>query len=97
MVELISRNKYDSAEWSQAVATNYDVYAQTLFSNCKQPSHVVIRVDTAITVKFDSTSNSAITVAANTAFELTNFTFNKIYITTSGTTAVKIFMSQTTV
>lgn len=84
--------KYDSAEWSQALATNYDVSAQTLFVNCPNPTHVIIRVDTAITVKFDAITNPAITVAANTAFEL-DLNFSKLFITTTGPTAVKIIFT----
>ena len=84
---------YDSAEWTAGVVTNYDVSAQTLFVNCLNPSHVVVRADAAITVRFNSTTAPAITVSANTAFEL-DFQFQAMYITTSGATAVKIVFTQ---
>ncbi len=102
MYNLQYPTRYDSAEWTQAVATNYDVSAQTLFVNCKSPTHVVIRTDTTMTVKFGTssksgtiaaTSGAAITVAANTAFEI-DLVFYSMVITTTGNTAVKIFMSQ---
>jgi hypothetical protein len=89
----ISASKYDNAEWTTGTLTNYDVATpnQTLFVNCLRPNKVVIRADGAITVKFNSTSNPAITVAANTAFEL-DISFTSLYITTTGATAVKILM-----
>lgn len=86
--------KYDSAEWTQALATDYDVSAQTLFANCKRPTRAIIRVDQAITVKFNGTTNPAITVSANTTFDL-DFEFHSLFITTSGSTAVKIIFLQT--
>lgn len=85
--------KYDSAEWSQALVTDYDVSAQTLFVNCPNPNKVIIRTDTTMTVKFELTTNPAITVAANTSFEL-DLCVSKIYITTTGATAVKIILTQ---
>ena len=87
--------KYDSAEWSSGGAvTNYDVSAQALFVNCLNPQKVVIRADQAITVKFNSTSNPAFTVSANTAFDL-DFQFQKMYITTTVDTAIKILFLST--
>jgi hypothetical protein len=85
--------KYDSAEWTQALATNYDVSAQALFVNCKNPTHVIIRTDTTMTVKFNATTNPAITVAANTEFSL-DFNPHAIFITTTGSTAVKIVLTE---
>lgn len=86
--------KYDSAEWTQATATDYDVSAQALFSNCKRPSKVVVRVDQDITLKFNDTSNPSITVRANTSFDL-DFEFHALYITTTTSTAVKILLLET--
>ncbi len=85
---------YDSAEFTAGVVTDYDVSAQTLFVNCKNPQRVVIRTDAAISVKFNSVSSPAITVSANTAFELDDFLFYAMYITTTGSTAIKILFTQ---
>lgn len=84
---------YDSAEWSQAAATDYDVSAQSLFINCPNPRKVVVRSDQAITIKFNATGNSGITVSANTAFEL-DYQCQAMYITTTTDTAVKILFLQ---
>jgi hypothetical protein len=81
--------KYDNASWTQAAATNYDVSAQTLFVNCKNPKYVSIRTDQTITVKFNSTSNPAITVSANTELSL-DFMFQAMYVTTTTDSALKI-------
>lgn len=95
---MSARNKqaatlYDAAEWNAGVVTDYDVSAQTLFVNCKNPTYVSIRTDAAITVKFNETTNPGFTVSANTAFDL-NFQFHKMYITTTGASAVKILFTQ---
>jgi hypothetical protein len=84
---------YDSAEWTQAAATDYDVSAQALFSACKMPSHVVIRCDQTMTIKFNTTTSSSITVAANTAFEL-DYNFFALFVTTTTSTAIKIVFLQ---
>ena len=85
--------KLDSAEWTAGVVTDYDVSAQTLFVNCNKPKFVSVRSDQTMTVKFNSASNPAITVAANTAFEL-YMTFHHMYITTTVGTAVKVLFTQ---
>lgn len=54
--------------------------------------NVSIRTDSAITVKFNATTNDGITVAANTSFTISNMTFQDIFITNTGTAAVKIVM-----
>jgi hypothetical protein len=85
---------YDSAEWTQGVSTNYDVSAQTLFVNCKNPTWVSVRTDTTLTVKFNSTTAPAITINANTEFVM-DFQFHHMYLTTTGDSAVKIVFTQT--
>ncbi len=85
--------QYDSAEWTQAIATNYDVSQQALFVNCLNPTHVVIRVDADVTAKFNDINNPVITIKANTAFEWT-FQFHSLFITTTGSTSVKILFDQ---
>lgn len=87
------RSSYDAAEWTQATATNYDVSAQTLFVNCKNPTFVSIRSDQTMTVRFNSTTAPAFTVSANTAFEI-EFQFQAMYITTTTSTAVKVLTTQ---
>lgn len=89
-----ARTKYDSAEWTQALVTNYNVSAQTLFVNCANPTYVAIRTDATITVKFNSITNPSITIAANTVFELSDFQFQSLYVTTTGDSAIKIFFAQ---
>ncbi len=85
---------YDSAEWTQTGgAVNYDVSAQTLFVNCKVPKHVMIRTDQTITVRFNLTNAPAITVSANTAFDLDGFGFYALFVTTTVDTAIKILFT----
>lgn len=92
----IGFHNYDSAEWTTGIVTDYDVSAQSLFVNCKAPTYVSIRVDTAITVRFNGTTpatSPAITISPNTTFELPIF-LTGIYITTTAPTAVKIILAQ---
>ena len=84
---------YDSAEWTSGVVTNYDVSAQTLFVNCKNPQRVVVRVDADVTIRFNSASNPAITVKANSTFDI-DFQFSALFLTTTGSTGVKIMLMQ---
>ena len=88
-----SPGRYDSAEWTQATVTNYDVSAQTLFVNCLNPQYVQIRTDATITVRFNSTTAPAMTVLANTAFEL-YLDFHHMYVTTTGSTVIRVVFTQ---
>ena len=90
--------KYDCAEWTQATVTDYDVSAQALFDNCNEPTKIIIRSDQTMTVRFNGTgaASPAITVAANTAFEL-DIRMTAVYITTTTSTAVKIILLQSDV
>lgn len=85
---------YDSGEATLGTVTNYDVSAMTLFVNCKNPQWVSIRTDATITIKFNSTSSPAITVSANTSISL-DLQFHSMFITTTGSSAIKIVMTQT--
>lgn len=84
---------YDNAEWATGVVSDYDVSAQTLFVNCLAPKYVSIRTDAAITIKFNSTSNHSITVAANTEFAI-DFQFQALYITAVSSANVKVLFMQ---
>ena len=86
-------SKYDNAEWTTGTVTNYDVSAQTLFVNCANPKYVSVRTDTTLTVRFNSASNPAITVNANTEADF-SLDVHHMYITTTGASAVKIFMTE---
>ena len=86
--------KYDSGEFSLGIETDYDAATQsTLFANCLNPKRVIIRSDVTMSVKFNSTSNSAVTINANTLFEL-DFCISKIFITTTAATAIKILLQE---
>lgn len=84
---------YDSAEWTQGVATNYDASAQTLFIKCPIAEHITIRCDQTITIKLNSTSNNSITVNPNTDFNMDIFVHH-LYITTTVSTAIKVVLTQ---
>jgi len=89
-----SPTKIDSAEWTQGTVTNYDISGQsTLFKNCPAPTHIIVRTDAAITIKFNATSEPAISIGANTSFEL-SLAFTKAFITTSGTSNIKVIFTQ---
>jgi len=82
---------YENAEFTLGAQTNYNAALQALFVTCPNPKYVSIRTDTSMTVRFNSATAPAITVAANTVLEL-YFQCKAIYITTSGSTAIKILL-----
>jgi hypothetical protein len=89
-----SPSKYESAEWTAGTVTNYDVAAgQGIFSVCPTPKEIIIRTDATITVRFNAATNSAVTVSANTTFDVPLQASN-IYITTTGSSNIKILLLQ---
>lgn len=93
---------YDNMEFTVASGlSNYDVKANesSSFINFDSYSTLNIRSDQTITIKLNSTSNTAITVQSGKPFELENkILIKKIYITNnSGSTAnLKIFGTRQT-
>jgi len=92
---------YDSAEFNLTTGqTNYDVGANVsgAFSNIKNAHSIIIRTNKTITVRLNSTANSAITISVaegslvidrKMGFEITN-----IYVTNASgvTAAIKILL-----
>jgi len=69
---ILDPRLYDYASFTMQWVTNYDVKTnQTdLFKNVPNAGYMMIKSNYAITVKVNSSSNAALPVAANTAFEL---------------------------
>ena len=80
----------DKTNWS--VKTNGTKFALTNPAFKGRFHNISIRTDNIISVKLNSTSSDSISVAANTTFEITNMAVYDIFITNTGTAAVKIFM-----
>ncbi len=90
-VNILPAKTYDSAEWTSGIVTDYAVSLQALFVNVKLAKRVIIRVDQTITAKFNKSTNPAMTINANTSFEI-DFAAFEVYITTSQATAIKIIL-----
>lgn len=95
---------YESLEFSITGAqTHYNIKTQITdaFTRVTKPSHIVIRADVDIVVKFSTTkkgavtsdNNRAITIEAGTVFVSDGMVVTNIFITTTATTAVKIIIS----
>jgi hypothetical protein len=85
-------DKYDSAEFTLATGqTNYDVKANQAasFANIKVYKRLEIRTNVTLSVKFNSTSNAAVTISAtDSPYTMEWLEVTNIYITnSSGSTA----------
>lgn len=89
------RTVYDNAEWATGTVTDYDVKGgqAKAFNNVTVARYVSIRTNVAITVKFNATGSDAISVAANTTFEIDTLEVTNIFITAASTANVKIFLT----
>ena len=82
---------YESYEASLVDKTNWSVKNDgskfaTRFHNA------IIRTSNTITLKINSTSNDGITIASTDGLEIHDMTINDLFITNTGTAAVKIFL-----
>lgn len=92
--ELQQPSVYENHEWSQAQVTNYNVKTgQSAFTVSPSFKRCVIRTDATITVRFNSVTADAITIAANTSFDCDFLTVENIFLTTSGASNVKILLA----
>lgn len=90
---------YDNGEFNLTTGqTNYDVAAgqAALFNNVTTARTVNFRTDKTVTIRLNSTSNAAITVAAtDSPFVIDDISVTNIYITNASgdTAAIKILLT----
>lgn len=86
--------RYTSKEGASGIITDTDITTvaafSALFTTVGISKNTVIRTDAAITVRFNSVSNDAITIAANEKFECDWLNISKIFVTAAGSAALKI-------
>lgn len=83
---------YDSANWTQAIATDYDASAQALWVNTKKPQRISIRASADIYVRLNGTNNTTnplLFIGANTTFDMP-IEVTKLYITTTESTSMHV-------
>lgn len=88
--------QYESKEFTLANgSTDYNVKTQqTMFAKFKHAHHVTIRTDEEITVKFNKTTEQAITVEAGSRLVTDGILVTNIFLTAAiGDANVKILMS----
>jgi len=89
---------YDNVEFSlDNSTTDYDVKTNqaTAFSNIKTATDISIRTDKTITIKFNSSSNPAITITStDSPFGFDSMRVTNLYLSNSSgsAAAIKIFM-----
>ena len=92
----IHSEKYNSESLTvPASSTNWDVReeASTLFTTVTKMAHrVYINTNVDISVRFNSTSNDAISIEANKLFDDDALLVRDIYITTTSAATVYIYM-----
>jgi hypothetical protein len=90
-----SQTAYDNIEFATGIVSDYDLEANqaTAFSNVPTARFVSIRTDAAISVKFNSSTDASISIAANTAFSMDTLEVTNIFITASASANVKIFLT----
>ena len=77
---------YDSDEFSLGIITNQSLknrVGSTLFLNVPIANHVSLRSDTNVTIRFNATTNAAITLDAGVPFDLHNLEVTDIFVTTT--------------
>jgi hypothetical protein len=86
---------YDNTEFATGIVTDYDVKANqaTSFHSVTTAKFCSIRTDADITVKFNDSGNEAITISANTTFNVDTLEITNIYITAAASANVKIFLT----
>lgn len=85
---------YENHEWATGIVADYNVKTgQSAFGTISTARFVSIRTDSEITVKFNETTNNAVTIAANTSFNLETLEVTNIYITAVASANVKVFLT----
>ena len=86
---------YDSDGWATGIVSDYDVKTNraAMFSSVSNARYVSIRTDAQITVKFNLSTNSSITIDANTSFNCDTLETSNIFITAASSANVKIFLT----
>lgn len=88
---------YESKEAAVGVLANVNIRTQagfgTLFDTVKIAYKTIIRSDTDITVRFNSSTNDPITVESNIILEVSWLEATSIFITTTGATNLKIILA----
>ena len=86
---------YDNVEFATGIVTDYDVAANqaTCFHAVTTARFCSIRTDADITVKFNLSTNEAITISANTTFNVDTLEITNIFITAAASANVKIFLT----
>jgi len=92
--------RYNSAEAASGIVTDQDITGvsgfEALFTGGQGVSvskNTVIRTDAAISFRFNSVTNAAISLAANEKFECDWLNVSKIFITAAGSANLKIIVS----
>lgn len=89
---------YNSIESTSGIITDTDITSVTaysaLFTNIGISNHTIIRTDKDITVRFNSVSNHAITILANTTLELDWLPIKSIFVTAAASAALKIVVAR---
>lgn len=87
---------YESLEANSGTWSNLDLSLQTnfttLFNTVKIANRIILRVTVDVVIRFNTNSNGPITVENAIPFDFNAVQFDKIFITTTGTTAIKIII-----
>jgi hypothetical protein len=89
---------YTSKEGSSGIITDTDITSvaafAALFSTVGISKNTIIRTDAAITVRLNSVTNDAISLAANERFEIDWLNVAKIFITAAAAANLKIAVAR---
>lgn len=93
-VGLSGEFQYDSDSWTQAIGVNVDVAAvrPNLFNKVAVGRNVQMTVSDTITVRFNSATAPAITVRPNTRANWNNVYVTNLFITTSASTDIDVYI-----
>ena len=83
---------HEGATGILAAATNINTVFSTLFSTVKIAYRVIIRTDATITVRFNSATNHAITVDANTVFDADFVEVSSVFVTAAASANIKVIL-----
>lgn len=88
---------YASKESATGIVSNVDLTSiaafSALFTVVKIGYRCIIRTNQDITIRFNASTNDAITVEANTAFDCDFLEFTSIYITAAASANLKVFIA----
>lgn len=89
---------YTSKEGATGIVTDQDITGiaafAALFTTVGISQNTILRTDAAITVRFNSVSNDAISIAANERFEIEWLNISKIFITAAATANLKAMVAR---